>query len=309
MIASVFSKTRPLNYLIIGILSLIFFLVKIYVLVVPHASWGYYLEQFGLYVLLFVSLFLLNFISLKNGLTKSNNYALFLFFVFLLFFSSIFQNKNIIISNFLLLLALRRLISLKSLLSTKEKIFDASFWIFLSALFHFWSIFYIILVFIAIILHVSKDYRNWIIPFIALFAVTVLFFLANSILDNSLLKTLLSKTYVSFDFYYFDNIYQRIALALFTSISLFFFVAHLFDIQNKALNMQSSHKTILFSFILGVGIYMLSANKNNGSLAFCFGPLSIIGANFIEKVKNKKVKEIILFALLETGTFFFTMQL
>jgi hypothetical protein len=309
MIASVFSKTRPFNYLITGILSLIFFLVKIYALVEPHASWGYYLEQFGLYVLLFVSLFLLNFISLKNGLTKSNNYALFLFFVFLLFFSSIFQNKNIIISNFLLILALRRLISLKSLLSTKEKIFDASFWIFLSVLFHFWSIFYIILVFIAIILHVSKDYRNWIIPFIALFAVTVLFFLANSILDNSLIKTLLSKTYVSFDFYYFDNIYQRIALALFTSISLFFFVAHLFDIQNKALNMQSSHKTILFSFILGVGIYMLSANKNNGSLAFCFGPLSIIGANFIEKVKSKKVKEIILFALLATGTFFFTMQL
>ena len=70
MIASVFSKTRPFNYLITGILSLIFFLVKIYALVKPHASWGYYLEQFGLYVLLFVSLFLLNFISLKNGLTK-----------------------------------------------------------------------------------------------------------------------------------------------------------------------------------------------------------------------------------------------
>jgi len=165
------------------------------------------------------------------------------------------------------------------------------------------------LVFIAIILHVSKDYRNWIIPFIALFAVTVLFFLANSILDNSLISTLLSKTYISFDFYYFDNIYQRIALALFTSISLFFFVSHLFDIQNKALNMQSSHKTILFSFILGVGIYVLSANKNNGSLAFCFGPLAVIGANFIEKIENNRVKEMVLYALLALGIFFFTMQL
>ena len=132
---------------------------------------------------------------------------------------------------------------------TKEKIFDASFWILLAALFHFWSIFYIVLVFIAIILHVSKDYRNWVIPFIALFAVTILFFLANSLLDNSLMSTLLSKTYVSFDFYYFDNIYQRLALALFASLSLFAFVLHVFDIPNKALNMQSSHKTILFSFI------------------------------------------------------------
>ena len=309
MLASVFSKTRPFNYLVIGILSLFFFSIKIIALAKPTADWVYYAEQFGLYVLLFASLFILNFITLKNGLTKGNNYALFLFFVFLLFFSSIFQNKNIIISNFLLLLALRRLISLKSLLQTKEKIFDASFWIFLAALFHFWSIFYIILVFIAVILHVSKDYRNWIIPFIALFAVTILFFLANSILDNTLLSTLLDKTYISFDFYYFESIYQRLALALFTSISLFFFVSHVFDVPNKALNMQSSHKTILFSFILGVGIYVLSANKNNGSLAFCFGPLAIIGANFIEKIENNWVKEIVVYALLAIGIFFFIMQL
>jgi hypothetical protein len=198
---------------------------------------------------------------------------------------------------------------LKSLLQTKEKVFDASFWIFLAALFHFWSIFYIILVFIAVILHVSKDYRNWIIPFIALFAVTILFFLANSILDNTLLSTLLDKTYISFDFYYFENIYQRIALAVFTSLSLFAFVLHIFDVPNKALNMQSSHKTILFSFILGVGIYVLSANKNNGSLAFCFGPLAIIGANFIEKIENILVKEIVVYSLLGLGIFFFIMQL
>ena len=309
MIASVFSKTRPFNYLVIGILSLVFFIMKTISTASADATWFYYAEELGLFLLVFASIFLTNFIALKNGLTKNNNYALLLFFVFLLFFSSIFQNKNIIISNFLLLLALRRLISLKSLLSTKEKIFDASFWILLAALFHFWSLFYIVLVFIAIILHVSKDYRNWVIPFIALFAVTILFFLANSILDNSLMSTLLSKTYISFDFYYFDNIYQRLALALFTSLSLFAFVLHIFDIPNKALNMQSSHKTILFSFILGVGIYVLSANKNNGCLAFCFGPLAIIGANFLEKIENNWVKEIVVYALLVLGIFFFMMQL
>ncbi len=309
MIASVFSKTRPFNYLVIGILSLVFFILKTISTASADATWVYYAEELGLFLLVLGSVFLTNFIALKNGLTKGNNYALLLFFVFLLFFSSMFQNKNIIISNFLLLLALRRLISLKSLLSTKEKIFDASFWILLAALFHFWSIFYIVLVFIAIILHVSKDYRNWIIPFIALLAVTILFFLANSLLDNSLMSTLLSKTYISFDFYYFDNVYQRIALAVFTSISLFAFVLHVFDIPNKALNMQSSHKTILFSFILGVGIYVLSANKNNGSLAFCFAPLAIIGANFIEKIENNWVKEIVVYSLVAFGVFFFIMQL
>lgn len=309
MIASVFNKTRPFNYLVIGILSLFFFILKMISIEKPATDWVFYAEQFGLFVLIFSSLAILNFIALKNGLTKNNNYALFLFFIFLLFFSSTLQNKNIVISNFLLLLALRRLISLKSLISTKEKIFDASFWILLAALFHFWSILYIVLVFIAIILHVSKDYRNWIIPFIALFAVTILFFLTNSLLDNSLLSNLLGKTYISFNFYYFDNIYQRIALALFSSISVFFFVSHIFDIPNKALNMQSSHKTILFSYILGVGIYILSANKNNGSLAFCFAPLAIMGANLIEKIESNLIREIVVYALVACGLFFFITQL
>ena len=140
MITSVFSKTRPFNYLIVGILIVVFFVTKTISTAITDASWLYYGEKFGFLLLILATAYLTNFIALKNGLTKNNNYALLLFFIFILFFSSFFQNKNIIISNLLLLLALRRLISLKSLLATKEKIFDASFWIFIAALFHFWSI-------------------------------------------------------------------------------------------------------------------------------------------------------------------------
>ena len=82
---------------------------------------------------------------------------------------------------------------------TKEKIFGASFWIFLAALFHFWSILYIGLVFISIALHVSRDYKNWIIPFIALFSVTILFFVFNVMNDNEPLEVVLNNTYISFN--------------------------------------------------------------------------------------------------------------
>jgi hypothetical protein len=100
-----------------------------------------------------------------------------------------------------------------------------------------------------------------------------------------------------------------LAFALFTSLSLFAFVLQIFDIPNKALNMQSSHKTILFSFLLGIGIYIISANKNNGSLAFCFGPLAIIGANFLEKMESKWLKEIMVYALVGCAVFFYVLQL
>lgn len=309
MIASVFNKTRPINYLLIGFLIFISFFSYIISKEKAHFDWSNVINQSLFLFLIIASTILVNFISLKNDLTKNNTYAALLFFTFMLFFPSIFENKNILISNFLLLLALRRLISLKSMISTKEKIFDASFWIFLSALFHFWSIFYIILVFVSIILDVSRDFKNWLIPFIALLTVTILFFLFNEALDNTLLERLLNKTYISFNFSYFENIYQNLALAIFTSISLLLFVSFIMVLSKKLLNMQTSYKKILFSFILGISIFILSANKNNGYLAFSLAPLAIIGANFLEDLKTNWVKETTLYIFFFLGVIFFITQL
>ncbi|MEQ3661844.1 MAG: hypothetical protein ACJAYP_000448 [Flavobacterium sp.] len=309
MIASVFNKTRPINYLLIGFLIIISFFSYIISKEKFNLDWSNVLNQSLFLFLIIASTILVNFISLKNDLTKNNTYAALLFFTFMLFFPSVFENKNILISNFLLLLALRRLISLKSMISTKEKIFDASFWILLSALFHFWSIFYIILVFISIILDVSRDFKNWLIPFIALLTVIILFFLFNEILDNTLLERLLNKTYISFNFTYFENVYQNLALAIFSSISLLLFVGFIMGLSKKLLNMQTSYKKILFSFVLGLGIFILSANKNNSYLAFSLAPLSIIGANFVEDLKTNWVKETTLYIFFFLGVFFFVTQL
>src|SRR5690606_22800692 len=184
------------------------------------------------------SLALINFITLKNTLTKNNNYTVLLFFVFILFFPKIFQNGEVLLSNFFLLLSLRRLVSLKSMKEPKEKLFDASFWIFIAALFHFWNIVYILLVFVSIVLHVSRDYKNWLIPFIALFSVSVLFFAVNLFLDNELTEYLSRQSYLSFDFTYFETFYQNIALALFSPIALLFFINLILTLSTKALNLQ-----------------------------------------------------------------------
>ena len=65
--------------------------------------------------------------------------------LFLLFFPSIWNDFNLLISNFFILLALRRLLSMHSAKAPKEKIFDASLWIFFASFFHFWSILFILL--------------------------------------------------------------------------------------------------------------------------------------------------------------------
>lgn len=309
MLASVFNKSRPVNYILIGCVLVLTYFLYLF----GDTSWSqkYILiaQKVGLLLLLAGALFLTNFVTRRNNLSKANTYAMFIFMVFLILFPTTLVNVNIIISNFFLLLALRRLISLQSLITPKEKIFDASFWIFAAAIFHFWCIIYIVLVFISIVFHVSRDYRNWIIPFIAFFAVSVLYLMAGFVMGEGFFETMADSIGISFDFTYFENIYQNIALAVYSSIAALFVFPYAFSITSKPLNLQSSHKKIIYSFLIGVAIYVLSDNKNNSILAFTFAPMAIMGANYFESQENNWFKEVILSLIVLIAVFIFASQL
>jgi len=309
MLASIFSKTRPINYLLLGSTLILFYLMPLLV----DTSWTISPLLIGLKAgLLFLlagSVLLVGFVALRNTLTRANSYALLLFLMFLLLFPTLLSNTKIIVANFFLLLALRRLISLQSLISPKEKIFDASFWIIAAALFHFWCIIYLVLVFISIVFHVSRDYRNWIIPFVACAAVGVIYMMFGLIIGHGLFEQLLDEMKPSFDFMYFENIYQNIALSLFAPVALLFAVPYTFSISSKPLNLQSGHKKILYSFLIGVGIYILSNHKNNSFLVFTFAPLAIMGANFIESQESKWTREAIVWSVVVICVLIFLLQL
>ena len=163
MITSFFKKSTPINYSLLGILMvLVFFLYQFHTTIGATTSAGM-MQKVVLLGVLFASLFFSNFIVKKNGLTKDSSYTILFYFLFLLFFPKIFNNVNLLLANFFILLSMRRLISLQTLKAPKEKIFDAALWIFVASLFHFWCILFIIVVYVSIIFHVSRDYRNWLI--------------------------------------------------------------------------------------------------------------------------------------------------
>lgn len=309
MLASVFNKSRPINYVLLSAGLVLFYFLYLF----KDAAWTndylQVLQKTGLFVLLAGSLFLINFITKRNTLTRNNTYAMFLFLVFLILFPTTLVNENIIIASFFILLALRRLISLQSLIAPKEKIFDASFWIFAAALFHFWSILYIILVFVSIIFHASRDYRNWVIPFIAFFGIAVIYTMGILITGRSFIAEITDGVTVSFDFTYFENVYQNVALAVYSSIVVLFGATQVVTVSSRPLNLQSSYKKIIFSFFIGVAIYILSDHKNNSFLAFTFAPLAIMGANYIESQENTWFKESLVVIFVAIAVFLFVSQL
>jgi hypothetical protein len=309
MITTIFSKSRPFNYVLVTVLLIVcFFLYQL-----KSTEWlqaaGAVAQKAFLLSLLIASLFISNFITKKNGLSKDNTYPFLFFFIFLILFPTTLGNPNLIISNFFIILALRRLISLQSLVAPKEKIFDASMWIFLAALFHFWSILFIGLVFVSIALHVARDYRNWILPYIALFTITTLCAVFVLIYDTSLLAHLLDGAIVSFDFNYFTNKYQNIAISIYAAITALFLFSQIVAFPSKPLVHHNSYKKIIIAFFLGFIIYLVSPDKNNSILIYTFMPLAVMATSYFEGKKIKWSQEITAIIVVGLSFLSFFMQL
>lgn len=309
MITSVFRKSTPLNFSLVVILMLVFFLLFQFQDLSWTNSFFSILKKGGLFCVVVASVFITDFVAKKNGLSKDSTYTIFFYFLFLLFFPSVLNNTNLLIANFFILLALRRLISLQSLKASKEKIFDASLWIFLATLFHFWSIIFIVLVFISIIFHVSRDYRNWILPFIAFFIAVIMFMLFATVFNLDVIEYVLKSVKINFEINYFTNSYQNGALSIYATVALFFVVSMFSTLSNRPQLLHTSYKKIIASFFIGVLIYVISANKSNDLLVFTFAPLAMMATSHIEIPQEKLKQEIVLFVLIACSLFAFFSQL
>jgi hypothetical protein len=309
MITSVFKKSTPLNFSLVVFLMLVFFLMY----QIQDVSWMnssfLILKKAAVFCFLLASVFITSFIVKKNGLSRDSSYAIFFYFLFLLFFPSALDNSNLIVSNFFILLALRRLISLQSLKNSKEKIFDASLWIFVAALFHFWSILFILLVFISIIFHVSSDYRNWLLPFIAFFTIGVLYAFYSAVFNVNTIEYLRNGMTTNFEINYFTNNYQNGALSIYATIALFFIISMFISLSNRPQLLHASFKKIIASFFIGVVIYVVSPNKSNDLLLFTFAPLAVMATAHIELAQLKLKQEMVLSVLIACSLFAFFSQL
>ena len=309
MITTIFSKSRPFNYVLVTVLLiLLFFLYQL-----RFTDWMNSIESVGkkaiLLGLLIGSLFISNFITKKNSLSKDNTYPFLFFFIFLILFPTTLGNSNLIISNFFILLALRRLISLQSLVAPKEKIFDASMWVFLAALFHFWSILFILLVFLSIALHVARDYRNWVLPYIAFFTVATLYVVFGLLYDPKIFSHLMDDAAFSFDFDYFTNKYQNIALSMYAAITALFLFSQIVALPSKPLIHHNSYKKIIMAFFIGFFIYLVSPGKNNSILIYTFMPLAVMATSYFEGIKIKWTQEVTAIIVVGLSFLSFFLQL
>jgi hypothetical protein len=309
MLTNFFKKSTPINYAVVVILLLLFFMIYQFNFFQEIVNIRVLAKKAVLFVFIMASIFITDFIAQKNRLVKSNTFSIFLYLLFLLFFPDVFNDFNTITANFFILLAFRRLVSLDSQKQLKEKIFDASVWVFIATLFQFWSVIFIVLVYVSILFNAANDYKNWLIPFVAFGVITVLFVLFSLIFQVDLTAFFESKIQTVYELNYFLNPFQNWAFSVYSTTVFFFSTVFVFSFSRLALQTQSAFKKIISFLIISAVMFLISSNKSNNLLLFSVAPMTIITTNYIETTKLKTHQEFVLISLSIISLFCFFSQL
>jgi len=307
MITRFFSTSKPIHFVIVVLFTFVVFMIIRINSFEDDLSLLLILKQIGLYTVVLISIFVLDFLVNKNNLTKKNSYKILLFSLFLAILPVTVQIDNLLISNLFVLFAIRRIISLRTNTNIKKKLFDAAFWIAIASLFYFWSILFFILVFAALFFYSISNFKNWIIPFIGLLTVIIIVISYSIIESNSFSDLNNYMDTISFDFTTYNILDLIIGLTIVSSLGLWALLFYIKNLKNKIRTQRPSHILIVATLLISIIIILIAPNKNGSEFIFIFAPLSIIIANYIESIKELWFAELFIWILILTPISYLTL--
>jgi len=300
MLSEFFSKSKPIHYIVLALLFLFVFLVAKFSVLEVDLSLMAISKQLGLFLVCFASVFIFDFFVTKNKLTQKNSLKMLLFVVFIAILPETILNSKILLANFFLILALRRMLSLRNHKMVKKKIFDAAFWIAVATLFYFWSILFFLLLFTALLVYSFTDIKNYIIPFLAISTVAILTWCYLIVMGYDAGTYFENRAAISFDFSTLNSTRLIVGATLLFSFGLWSLFYYLKNLKSKMKSYRPTFKLIVVAAIISVGILILAPSKDGSEFLFLFAPLAIIMTNYLEVISEKWFKETFLWVLIIT---------
>lgn len=291
MLANFFGKSKPVNFIVLFALFLIYFSFSLFS---KELSLNLFKELLGFIVVFSV----FNFILAKNQLTFDNSFA-FLFFVILIgFFPDVIVINSTFYACLTILLFLRKVYSLQSQKNTLHKLFDGGLWLGISFLIEPYTVLFAALLYISIYLHQQFTYQTLLTPLIGFGSVVFLFFTYCFWHDKT------NDFYLLFDwvFHYDFNLYLS-PKYLFQNIFIVVFVIGAILLKSpKALAVLNTFRRnwilTVIHLIISLLIILLMSNKASSELLFVFFPVAIILANGLELYQHKWVGNVLLLLFL-----------
>ena len=245
-----------------------------------------------------LTVFVINFIIRKNALTEDNSFAILFYIILCSYFPNSFINEAVFISNFILLLAFRRIYSLRSSIQTKEKIFDSAFWVGIASLFYVWSLFYLILLYAAIVVFRKIDWRNFVIPLIGIF--TPIFLSYTYLLAFDDLERFNNLWILSFDLSseVYNSSHFLFPLVLIGIVALIAIIPTTKRSLLAKIDFKATWTLLIIHLVISLIVVIIAPEKNGSELIFLFFPLSVLFANYLQVISRYWIKESIIYVFI-----------
>jgi len=293
MLANFFSKSKPVNFILIIVLFVIYYVLDSFV----YRSVAINLELLVVMPLFLGVFFLYNFIITKNRLTKDDSYAFFLFVVGLGCLPQLNVAYIVLVKYVILFLFLRRMYSLRTLNSVYEKLFDSGLWLGVLFLISPENVLYLCLLFVAVPLFVKVTFRTFAIPILGFLTPIFLFFTYHFYLGTLANFYPLFEIKFTLDFTIYNNSFyavSMVAFGLITFISILLRSGRIFSVSNR---FKRSWTLLLVHLLVALCSLFLVDVKDGAELIGVLIPTTILISNWIQSVERKSIVNIVLFVL------------
>ncbi|ALC96714.1 hypothetical protein [Capnocytophaga sp. oral taxon 323] len=295
MLSVRFENTKPITFIIVLLALLIgdgLFQFKI--LQLPLSDVSHLTVLMSTFVLFFLSLLLLHQIDRWNELTDTKNcYSIAFFSIFVVLFPTLFDKMKLVGANLLIIVALWRVLTLKTGEGIPQKLFDTSLLIICAGLLHSWALIFLLNVWISLLFYGAEKRRYWFIPLLAIITVSILLGAILLILQEPFpiddFTNLITSDINNLLNFSSHSIATTIAVC---SLALLLLVALAVYYFRSVYHSISSLVVIQF---LWIGLIVVFLSKE---VIYTFAPIAILFALYVEKIRVWWLKEIVLWSLL-----------
>ena len=303
MIANFFNKTKPATIFIIAALLFVYYFTATFLLHSSELSIQFLIKRIGFFILLGLFLLIVNFIVKKNKLTKDNLYGLLLIIFLLGTFPEAMFSYSIVLANMALIFGFRKIYSLRSGLDTKLKLFDSCFWIGIATILYSWTIFYLLLVYVAMIIQQKLTIKNLFIPIVGFVAPMLIYFTYCLYFEDAAFFYNKFNYEINLDFSSY-RLLKLLIPVIFLSVVLLW---SLLKVTPKVLSVRNNFKfswdVLINHLLISAVIVLLAPTKNGSELFFLIFPSAVIISNLVQLTKSKIFRNLILYLFLLISVF------
>ena len=298
MLTSFFSTSKPIHTVFVLLYMSVSYFVANRTIFSDGFTWSGFAQVIGVWLLYVMTMFILNFVSQKNELTKRNSYRILLFAVFTSALPIILQTPKIIITGVFVMLAVRRILSFRSGLHMERKLFDAGLWLCLATIACFWTGSFSILLIAGLFFYGGATLRYWFIPLLSIICVGILctcyvIFIGE---DQSFILNIVDD--FSFDFSAYASLEILLPITIFSTLFLWTIFRYIQDSNRATIAQRPLYLLVLFMAIIAIGIALIFNNKSGAEWYFFLIPLAIIMSNYLENASGKWFKEFLLWIII-----------